>query len=341
MNDWQLCGLSLRPGEKRQTVLRVPMEGTPNGGSIGPGSEKRGREGDYEIPATLINGARPGKTLLVTASIHSGEYVGVPAVIRTAAELDPAKMSGRVILLHCVNTSGFWGLSPALVPEDGYNLNHGYPPPAEKRVGGRIAAWFLKELLPQADFLFDLHGGSQSETMTPLIFYPDAPGVTAEALAAAKALDVETLVESEARDGEYSYAANFLSIPGLLHERGSGLFVTEAEVEEDRRQLRLLMDHLGVYPAEGWTRAEKPRRIFHKAVYLDADTQGLWYPSAGLGETVPKGRSFGRLEDFFGNVVREYIAPEDITILYYNAALAIRPGDFLTAYGLNESVEEY
>ena len=57
---WHICGHTLEAGEKKQIDLE-------------PGVK------DYIIPTTLVCGAKPGKTLLVTAGIHAGEYPGTAA----------------------------------------------------------------------------------------------------------------------------------------------------------------------------------------------------------------------------------------------------------------------
>src|SRR5215212_10430437 len=51
-----------------------------------------------QLPLTLIHGARPGPTLLVTGGIHGGEYPGIEAAIQLARALDPAEMSGSAIV---------------------------------------------------------------------------------------------------------------------------------------------------------------------------------------------------------------------------------------------------
>lgn len=60
------------------------------------------------IEAMLCCGMQEGKTLVVTAGVHSCEYVGIEAVRRLAEELDPAQMCGNVILLSLVNAEGFF-----------------------------------------------------------------------------------------------------------------------------------------------------------------------------------------------------------------------------------------
>ena len=336
MKDWTILGLRLKPGEKIQTVLRVPMEGIENAAKV----EGYEHDGSYEIPSTLICGAKEGKTVLVSASIHNGEYNGVPAVIRTAKEIDPSKLCGNLILMHCVNYSGFLTHCYRLVAEDGYNLNASYPGDEAGTAGQRIQAWFVREIIPNVDFILDLHGGGAEEMMTPLIFYPDYAPVTEEALAAAKATNVGFLIKSHADRGEYSYFVHNFNKPGLLLERGNGVFCTEEEIQADHDDIRLLLDHLGMYPAEDTVYdSSLKRRVFHKTIYLEADIQGLWYTAVGCGSIVKKGETLGRLEDIYGNFIKEYPAEDDCYVLYYAQSLAVNPGDALVAYGLLASEE--
>ena len=42
---------------------------------------------DRKIPVTLINGAKEGKSLLITAGVHGGEYPCIKAAIEIAKEI--------------------------------------------------------------------------------------------------------------------------------------------------------------------------------------------------------------------------------------------------------------
>ena len=324
-----ICGETLRPGEKRQLFLRVPMDGLPHAAHFD------GRtDGDYEIPATLICGAKPGTTLLVTASIHAGEYVGIPAAIDAANRIDPAELAGNLILMHSVNASGNLSHHYRTVPEDGFNLNNGYPGRADGSVGERIAAWFVREIFSNVDFIFDLHGGSPEEVMTPLVFFPNCPKVREAALAAAKSLSLRYALESVAQTGEYSYAANALGIPGLLMERGNGLYCTAEDVREETDEIFRLLDHLAMLPYDA---AQTPTRVFRESVYLEADRRGLWYPAVQKDTDVRRGDPLGVITDYFGRVLREYFAEDDGRVVYYTQGLAVEAGDALVAYCLLRS----
>lgn len=73
----------------------------------------------FSIPATLICGSRPGRTVLITGGIHSCEYVGIQAAIELSQKLKPEQVCGTVLILHPVNRFGFEARTPSIVPQDG------------------------------------------------------------------------------------------------------------------------------------------------------------------------------------------------------------------------------
>lgn len=315
---WNICGQTLKRGEKKQIMLE-PVKG-------------------YQIPATFICGAEPGKTLLITAGIHAGEYPGVAAVIRAAQELDPSCAKGNILLMHCVNTSGFWARTVEIIPEDGYNLNRDYPGREDGTLGERIAYYFMTELFPKVDFIFDFHSGSNTEKMTPLLFYPNAPKVKEAAFEAAKALDIPYLVESAATKGEYSYAANYYDVPGLLVEIGHSHSCDCVWTELYYRNIKLMLQHLGICKL-GEKKTTDYQKVYKKTIYLDAEENGLWYPAVALEQKVKKGELLGHTEDFFGNTEKCYYAEGNGTVLYYTDGLSVPKGSFLMAYGMEDSME--
>ena len=313
---WNICGFSLEPGEKKQVMLSPNIAG-------------------YEMPATLIAGKREGKTLLITAQIHSGEYPGTPALIHLAKEIRPENLEGNLILIHCVNTSGFWAKSDARVPEDNGNLNADYPGRPEGTTTERIADFFVKEIFPHIDFLCDLHSGGATEPLTPCLFFPKAEKVTEAAKAAALALDIPFLIASWNQKGECGYAAFHLNIPGLLLENGHSSRCEPEWVAFYEKNLRLLLHHLSMYVLEE-PLSVCPKTVYEKAVYLESEKRGLWYPQVKENMAVRKGQCLGRMEDFFGNQIGEYHAEADGRVFYYTSALAVTEGSPLVAYGLDE-----
>mgnify|MGYP000338003686 CR=1 FL=1 len=192
-------------------------------------------KGGQPIEGVRLVGNQSGKTLMVTAGVHGDEYVGIQAVRELLAQLSPGELSGQVIFVPVVNAGGFFA-GTYRVPEDGENLNRCFPGVKGETYTWNMASVLEAALYPQTDFLLDLHGGGIYETMEPLAFFPVDAGERVKSVArqAGQALSLTLLVQSFARDGLYSWAAQ-QGIPGLLVERGGGGTWSRAEVDAARR----------------------------------------------------------------------------------------------------------
>ena len=60
------------------------------------------------VPVWIARGARPGKTLAVTAGIHGDELNGVEIARRIFAETDPNDLSGTLVVLPVLIGMAFW-----------------------------------------------------------------------------------------------------------------------------------------------------------------------------------------------------------------------------------------
>lgn len=306
----KICGRKIESGTKLQYEL-------------GPES--------YPMPATLISGERPGKTVLITAQIHSGEYAGTPAVIRLAKEIDPARLCGNLILFHVVNISGFYEGTNAYVPEDHGNLNACYPGDRET-VSGKIASFFVREIFPSVDAVIDLHGGGMNEKLSTCLFYAGADDVRKRSLEIAEATNIPVCIISHNRKGEMGYAANVMGIPAVLLERGYGGLCKPEWCDEYYRDLRQILNKMDMYKTDDAALCEKT--IYTEAVYMEAEENGIWYPAVDTDQIVLKGDRLGKVEDLYGNLLNEYYAEGDGMVMYYRTAANAVKGHNLVSYVL-------
>ena len=288
----------------------------------------------YPVEMTVICGCRPGKTLVVTAGVHGCEYVGIETLNRLKRELEPAALSGRMILLPLINPEGFYQGSKQTIPADGKNLNRMFPGKPDGTFSSQLARVLEETLYPEADFLMDLHGGDVNEALTPLIFFPTAvpESLSAAASAAAESLSVPYRVASTAKNGLYSWAAQ-CGIPALLVERGERGLWSEKEVAACRENVYELMRHLGILNAASVSPCLQQAEI-RRAVYEEAPADGFWYPAvSAAGQKLKQGALLGALKDSYGNEIARYTAPFDGVVLYYTLSLGVKSGDPLIAYG--------
>lgn len=299
--------LSAEPGQKSQGFLTVQAS-------------------DLKLPVTLINGATPGKTVVVTGGIHGGEYPGVETSIRLAAQMSADEISGQLIIVHPVNVLAFFAKMQYLGPDDGKNLNRMFPGKASGTITERIAYTLTSELISQADFYMDLHGGDIHENLIPFVIYSKvgAPEVVDVSEGAASMMGIRHIVGSVSTNGTFGAAAA-AGVPGFLAEIGKCGRWSEEEVHTYLKGVKNVLKHLGLL-AGG---AEDPGAVAkHQKMYgVEAEQTGCWYPAVEVGATVRAGQKVGEIRDFFANRLGEYTAPQDGLVLFVVSSLAINTGD--------------
>ena len=82
-----------------------------------------------QIPVTIAHGAAHGPTLALIAGIHGYEYPPITALQALRARLDPAILSGTVIMVHIANLPSFFGRTVYYSP----CLLYTSPSPRDKR----------------------------------------------------------------------------------------------------------------------------------------------------------------------------------------------------------------
>jgi uncharacterized protein len=76
--------VAAQPGQQASGYIVVPD-------GVDPGTR---------IPVSVFNGAKPGPVLALIAGTHGSEYTSIVALQRVRARLDPARLTGAVILVH-------------------------------------------------------------------------------------------------------------------------------------------------------------------------------------------------------------------------------------------------
>ena len=218
-----------------------------------PGMKKSGflklGGGEFSLPYTVICGSHPGKTVLITAAVHGGEYVGIQAAVELADKLKPEKIHGRVILVKTVCRKEFEERSGSVCPEDEKNLNRVFPGNPQGTRMDRLAYEVVQKLHSAADYYIDLHSGDDYEQLTPYIYYAGCADedVVQMSRKMAEQADVPYMVKSNvASGGSYNYAAA-CGIPSVLIERGQMGGWSPEEVHSTRKDVRNILCALGVY----------------------------------------------------------------------------------------------
>src|SRR6202008_1734499 len=150
--------------------------------------------------------------------------------------------------------------------------------------------------------------------------------VLGQARALADCFDVPRLIV-DPLEGSTIRAAALAGIPAALIEIGGEGRWSQRQADVQRTGLRRAAALAGIIPAEEGPRPHLP--VFQDAANVLSDRSGLWFPEVAPGTTVTEGTRLGRLEDAFGDVVQEILAPVPGVLIYGLGSLAAVEGDLL------------
>ena len=143
------------PGQKSTGYLEVPS-------GVDPATN---------IPVVVINGAKPGKLLALISGAHGTEYTSIIAIEKLITALDPAQVTGIVILVPLVNIASFEQKVPHVNPTDNKSMNRFYPGKADGTQTERASFLITKQIIDRCDYLIDYHGGDLDESLRPYAYW--------------------------------------------------------------------------------------------------------------------------------------------------------------------------
>jgi predicted deacylase len=160
-----------------------------------PGSVAKGALGAVElangpvaVPVVVVNGAKKGPTAVVMAAVHGFEICSVAVAHRVVKLLDPARLSGTVVVIPGANAIAVARGEYAAWP-DGENLSAVWPrASAEGNVSERMAA-LIWPALDRADLIIDVH----SNPLPAMAFVTLAQDAPAETHRLARAFGLTTI----------------------------------------------------------------------------------------------------------------------------------------------------
>jgi predicted deacylase len=298
--------MKVKPGTTQSGYLQVPRK---NG--IGT-----------RIPVTVINGSRKGKVLALVAGIHAYEYPPILALYRLKNEINPAKLSGALIMVHIANLPGFQKRLIYYTPGDWKNLNRVFPGDINGTLAQRIARVITDQVVKKCDALIDLHCGDGNEALIPYCYWmlSDDASLNKMTKEMVLAFGIKHIIIDKSRTRDITsskYLGNTAVLynkPAITTESGYLGKTDEKFILQNIRGIKGVMRLFKMIPGEA-EMVEEPVWIDrYRVIY--SESSGLFYPETEMGYYVSKGEKIGYVTDYLGNFVRNYRAPFTGILLY-------------------------
>lgn len=287
----------------RQTLIVSEIDYDQDGKQTGylrlPYSVHRSAYGWIPVPIVQIKNG-DGPTALLISGNHGDEYEGQVALSKLCANLEPADVSGRLIIMTMANyPAAHAGMRTS--PFDDGNLNRTFPGDPQGTPTEMIAQYIEEELMPLCDYFFDFHSGGSS------LRYPTTVlrqrGDTPEDEAALEALQV-------AFDGDYGFifgagidprvsgsAAKRQGVLSIMTELGGAGTVTPEILAKAERGINRLLHFIGMLPGYEPDEARGMRLMELASLdyYCYARDEGLFEPYVDFMSEVKKGDAAGAI----------------------------------------------
>lgn len=285
------------------------------------------------IPVSILHGAKPGPVLALIAGVHGQEYTPILALQRLRTSIDPATLTGTIILVHVANMPSFTARTIYYSPADRKNLNRVFPGKADGTLSERIADRLTQEVIARATHLVDIHAGDGNESLRPYVYWittgPPDVAETGRKMALASGFDHIVVDRGRPTDPARSvYLSNTAILrgkPALTIESGFLATSDEASIARIERAVAGWLKLLGMRTG-GPDPVASPLWLDRSEVLTSGHT-GVWHPAVERGHTVAEGAIIGRVTDFFGRTLQEIRAPFAGEVLYVVGTPAMNEGE--------------
>jgi predicted deacylase len=308
--------------------------------------ERTSPEGEtVSIPHAVVQGRQPGPVMAVVAAVHGSEYTGIEAAIRLYKTLDPDELKGTVRMAIVANRPAFRARTMYACPIDGKNLGASFPGSATGTYSEVLAQAIWTEVVGNAEYVLDLHGGDLIEDLTHYVGFRvtgdqelDQKAKAAALAMRAENVEMRPLPEEDQGLGLHVAGAKAGKLAFLL-EAGSQGRRDEEDILFHYHGVQNLMRHAGMLPGESPEPLETVR-FLDDFIAVKAGTEGIFYPSVEPNEVVEEGQVIAEIRDFEGEVLEKVRSPANGVILGTITAASTFEGSTLFGLGRLKDANE-
>ncbi len=285
----------------------------------------------FGLPVAVINGASPGDTLYVQAASDGDELNGVGVVQRLVPQLDPAVLSGAIIIVGIVNYHGFQ-VAQHRNPIDEKKTNRTYPGDREGTSSERITAATF-EVATQADLALDLHQGSTSRMIDEVrIRCGRRHRLHGACLELAKVFGCGHVLDQKGPDGQLARVAPDDGIPTVDPELGGCVGWSESSINTGLDGIFNVLRYYDFLDGTTTVEAQTKATGFE---YYKAPAGGLLTYRKELGAEVTSGETLFEVTTLFGDLKAEVTADTDGIFWRSRRLPQVATGEYVCSVGTN------
>lgn len=261
------------------------------------------------VPVIVARGTEDGPVVGLTAAVHGNELNGISVIQRLFRELDVRHLRGTIVGVPVVNTPSLLRNERSFI--DGVDLNHIMPGKPDGNVSEVYAHRFVNRIVREFDYLVDLHTASFGRVNSYYIRADLNDPVTREM---AMLQNAQIIVHNPPSDGTLRGAAASMGIHAVTLEVGNPNTFQKSIIRSGLDGIHNLLTYLKMVDHELEPAIASPI-ICQKSYWMYTDTGGILSVIPHVTDFVKKGEVVATMRNIFGDLEKEYFAPEDGVVI--------------------------
>jgi len=281
------------------------------------------------LPVAVVEGASDGPTLYVQAASDGDELNGLGVIQRVLPQLDPAALSGTILVVGIVNYHAFQ-VAQHRNPIDDTKMNRAYPGDPDGTSSERIAAATF-EVATDADYVLDLHQGSTSQMIEETrVRCGQHHSLHEQCLELARVFGAGYILDQKGPDGQLARAGPDQGVPVIDPELGGCVGWDEGSIAVGVEGVFNVLEYYdfleGDYQPEAQTRATGFDQY-------GSPVGGLITLEKSLGERVAEGDTLFEVTTVFGEHKATVLADESGVFWRARRLPHVATGEYVCSVG--------
>ena len=263
------------------------------------------------VPVVVARGKSDGPVFGITAALHGNELNGIPVIHRLLEQINVKTLHGSIVCVIAANMPGLLAERREFI--DGQDLNHIMPGKADGKLSQVYAFNLVDRITRHFDYLVDLHTASEGRVNSLYVRADLKQKTTAQM---AYLLRPQIIVHNPPSDYTLRGTIDEMDKPAITVEICDPQKFQRDPIARTVKGIRRILGHVGMISSrQQLTPASKPPVLCKKSYWILAERGGMMRVRHKIADRVTKGEPIASQVNIFGDVIREYAAPEDGIII--------------------------
>lgn len=266
-----------------------------------------------QVPVVVAKGKKDGPIFGITAALHGNELNGIPVIHQLLQKVNLNTLRGTIVCVIVANVPGLLTERREFI--DGVDLNHIMPGSPHGKMSHVYAYNLVDRITSHFNFLVDLHTASEGRVNSLYVRADLKKELPAQM---AYLLRPQIIVHNPPSDYTLRGVAEESGIPAITVEICDPLRFQRDPIKRTLQGIRRIMNHIGMTPSRLTSQLQstnKPPILCKKSFWILTRRGGLMNVFHSVTERVDKGELIAQQTNVFGDVIQDYLAPEDGIII--------------------------